>query len=388
VPGSAPVVVVGGGVMGASTLFHLTRVGVRRPVLLESDRLGAGGTGRSLAILRMHYSNEVIARMAHVSHRVISSFEKEVGAPSGFVQTGYCLLVGPGQEDALRRNVALGQSVGVDTEALAPDAARSVLPPGFDLDGIAAVAYEPESGYADSSAVTFGFVAAAKAAGAVVRLGVRVTGIRVVRGQVAGVDTSDGPIETGTVVLAAGAGTPELLASVGRSLPIGFVRHQIVRLHRPLDRLPTHPTIGDVANGLSFRPDRGDVTLVGIREDPSGRDGWRQAVDGDVAEEALRATAARMPAMADAGWDGGWAGLFDVTPDWHPVIDRVSGVAGLVCGVGFSGHGFKLSPAVGQALAELAVHGEARTIDMTPLRFTRFDEGDLLRSAYGGTVFA
>jgi glycine/D-amino acid oxidase-like deaminating enzyme len=222
----------------------------------------------------------------------------------------------------------------------------------------------------------------------VVRLGVSVTGIRVARGAVRGVDTSAGPVDAGTVVLTAGAGTPELLGSVGRGLPVGFVRHQIVRLHRPLDRLPTHPTVGDVVNALSFRPDSGDVTLVGIREDPAERDGYRQAVDGEVAGEAMRATAARMPAMADAGWDGGWAGLFDVTPDWHPVIDRVPGVAGLVCGVGFSGHGFKLSPAVGQALAELAVHGEARTTDVTPLRFTRFEEGDLLRSAYGGTVFA
>jgi glycine/D-amino acid oxidase-like deaminating enzyme len=212
--------------------------------------------------------------------------------------------------------------------------------------------------------------------------------IRTRGGRVIGVDTARGPIDVGTVVLAAGAGTPRLLATVGQSLPIGFVRHQVIRLHRPLDRLPAHPTVGDVPNALSFRPDTGDVTLVGIREDPVAPEGYKRSVDTDAAREAMRATTARMPAMADAGWDGGWVGLFDITPDWHPVIDRVPGVGGLICGVGFSGHGFKLSPSVGLALAELAVHGAARTIDMTPLRYTRFAEGDLLKSAYGGTVFA
>lgn len=384
----ADLVVVGGGVMGASTLFHLTRLGAREPLLLEAATLGAGGTGRSLAILRMHYSNEVIARMAHASHRVISHFQEEIGAPSGFVRTGYFLLAGPGQEAALDRNVALGRSVGIATEAMSLRDALRLLPSGFALDGVSRVAYEPESGFADSSAVTNGFATAARAAGARIQLGVEVISIRTRGGRVTGVDTAKGPIEAGAVVLAAGAGTPKLLATVGQSLPIGFVRHQVIRLHRPLDRLPTHPTVGDVPNALSFRPDSGDVTLVGIREDPVALDSYKQSVDADVAQEAMRATTARMPAMADAGWDGGWVGLFDVTPDWHPVIDRVPGVGGLVCGIGFSGHGFKLSPSVGLALAELAMHGSSRTIDMTPLRFTRFEEGDLLRSAYGGTVFA
>jgi sarcosine oxidase subunit beta len=385
---AAEVVVIGGGVMGASTLFHLARLGVRDALLLESTGLGAGGTGRSLAILRMHYSNEVVVRMAHASHRVIARFDEETGTPSGFVRTGYCLLAGPGQESALARNVQLGRQVGVRTEMLTVDAARGVLPAGFQLDGVAAVAYEPESGYADSSAVTTGFASAAKAAGARIRLGVRATALRVSGDRIVGVETSEGRIDASTVVLAAGAGTSDLLKTVAQSVPLGFVRHQVVKLHRPLDRLPVHPTVGDVPNGLSFRPDRGDVTLVGIREDPVQPAGYKQTVDAEVAEEALRVTTARMPAMADAGWDGGWVGLFDVTPDWHPVIDRVPGIGGLVCGIGFSGHGFKLSPAVGLALAELAVHGAARTIDMTPLRFTRFAEGELLRSAYGGTVFA
>ncbi|MBI4306458.1 MAG: FAD-binding oxidoreductase [Chloroflexi bacterium] len=386
-PEKADVIVVGGGVMGAAAAYFLTRLGVK-PLLLERATLGSGGTGRSLAILRMHYSNEITVRIAHESHRIIAAFLEEVGAPSGFVRTGYLLLAGPGQENALRRNVALGRRVGVKTESLSPADAAKIAPPGFSFDGVAAVAYEPESGYADSSAVLNGFASAARAAGAKVQLGTNVTAIRVADGRVVGVDTDRGRLESGAVIVVAGPWTPDLLAPLGIKVPLSVVRHQVVRLHRPLDRLPSHPTVGDVPGGLSFRPDSGDVTLVGVREDPAERDTFKQSVDTDVAEDALTLLAKRHSAFADAGWDGGWCGLFDITPDWHPIIDRVPEIEGLVLGVGFSGHGFKLSPAVGRALAELAVHGRASTIEMQPLRFARFEEGDLLRSAYGGTVFA
>ncbi|MBI4220077.1 MAG: FAD-binding oxidoreductase [Chloroflexi bacterium] len=326
--------------------------------------------------------------MAHESHRIISNFHEKVGAPSGFVRTGYLLLAGPGQESALNRNVALGRSVGVRTESLSPTDAARVAPAGFSFDGIAAVAYEPDSGYADSSAVLNGFAGAARAAGAEIRLGWNVKGIRVRNGRAAGVDTDQGGLEASTIIVAAGPWTPDLLAPLGIEIPVSVVRHQVVRIHRPLDRLPTHPTVGDVPNGLSFRPDSGDTTLVGTREEPAERDTYAQTVDTDVARDALAVLADRHGAFADAGWDGGWCGLFDITPDWHPVIDCVPGIEGLVVGVGFSGHGFKLSPCVGRALAELAVHGRSKSIDMRPLRLTRFAEGDLLRSAYGGTVFA
>lgn len=387
-PSAVDVVIVGGGVMGAATAFYLARSGVRDVLLLERDALGAGGTGRSMAILRMHYSNDVTVRMAHESRTVIADFERVVGGPSGFVRTGYVLLVSPGQAGALRRNVALGRSLGVDARALTPGEGSGVLPQGFALDGVGAVAFEPDSGYADSSAVTNGFASAARRSGVRIALGVTVLSVLVRNGKVQGVQTPFGPVSARTVVLVAGAGTPDLLKGIGVDLPLSFVRHQVVKLHRPLDRLPTHPTIADVPGCLSFRPDSGDLTLVGIREDPVDSIEYRRTVDTEVAREAMDSLANRLGAMADAGWDGGWAGLFDVTPDWHPVIDLVPGIDGLVCGVGFSGHGFKLSPAVGRALAELVVHGETRAIDMRALRFTRFEEGDLLKSAYGGTVFA
>ena len=139
---------------------------------------------------------------------------------------------------------------------------------------------------------------------------------------------------------------------------------------------------------MSFRPDSGDTTLIGAREDPVHRDSYTQTPDGEVVVESLTRLAARVPAMEEAGWDGGWAGLFTVTPDWHPVIDRVPGYDNVYVAAGFSGHGFKLSPAIGRALAEMIVNGESTSIDVSKLRFNRFAEGDLLQSAYGRTVFA
>jgi glycine/D-amino acid oxidase-like deaminating enzyme len=374
--------------MGCATLYYLTQMGVKSPLLLERDTLGAGSTGRSAAILRSHYSNAATTLMSIEGRRVISGFEEEIGEPGGFVKTGYFFMVGEGQEEPLARNVDLGRSLGLDTRNLTPQQATPLLPAGFNFDGITAIAYEPDSGYADGSAVTNGFAKAARRAGGEVRLGAEVTALLTDGGRVTGVATADGPIHADRVVLCAGPWATQFLMSVGAPLPLSYIRHQVIQLHRPLDRFPTLPTVADVTGGYSFRPDSGDTTLVTIKEDPDDRDTYNRGVDADVAAEAVEQMARRIPGFEEAGWDGGWSGIFTITPDWHPIIDAVPGVDGLVVGAGFSGHGFKLSPAIGRALAELSLHGESRAIDVRDLRFTRFAEGDLMESAYGATVFA
>ncbi|MCH8103274.1 MAG: FAD-binding oxidoreductase [Chloroflexi bacterium] len=205
---TADVIVVGGGVMGCSTLYYLAQMGVTNTLLLERDTLGSGSTGRSAAILRSHYSNEVTTRMAIEGHRVISNFEDEIGEPGGFVKTGYFFLASEEQAEPLRRNVALGRSLGLNTEALEPAAALELLPEGFNLDGIAAIASEPDSGYADSSAVTNGFASAARRAGATIKLGVEVTGILTGKGRVTGVQTTDGPYTPARSFSSPGPGRP------------------------------------------------------------------------------------------------------------------------------------------------------------------------------------
>jgi len=382
------VIVVGGGVMGCATLYYLTQMGVTDALLIERDALASGSTGRSAAILRSHYSNEVTTLMSMYGRDVISNFEEIVGEPGGFVKTGYFFMVSDERVDGLRKNVALGQKVGLQTEEISPDAARELMPDGFDLDGVATVAHEPESGYADSSAVTTGFANAARRAGATFSIGHSVMELIVEGGKVVGVVTPDERIYADRVVLCGGPWSNDLLATVGAPLPLDFVRHQVVVLRRPLDRLPTLPTVGDEPGGYSFRKDSSDTTLVTIKEEPDDRETYNRNVDAAVAATALELMAKRHSAFADAGWDGGWSGIFTITPDWHPIIDAVPGVDGLFVGAGFSGHGFKMSPAIGRALAELAVDGASHSIDATPLRFTRFAEGDLVQSSYGASVFA
>jgi sarcosine oxidase, subunit beta len=382
------VIVIGGGVMGAATLYYLSRLGITDALLIEREGLASGSTGRSAAILRSHYSNAVTTLMSMYGRDVIANFEEEVGAPGGFVKTGYFFLVSQDKVPGLRRNVGIGRQLGLNTELLSPDEAISLMPDGFELDGIAAVAHEPESGYADSSAVTSGFVTAARRVGAWAEVGEPVTGLLVDRGRVMGIETPAKRVYAERVVLCAGPWTNDLLMSAGAPLPLTFVRHQVVVLRRPMDRLPMLPIVADEPGGFSFRPDSADTTLVTIKEDPAERESYNQNVDTEVAVLALELMSRRHAAFAEAGWDGGWSGLFTITPDWHPVIDAVPGVDGLFVGAGFSGHGFKMSPAIGRALAEMTIDGSSHSIDISPLRFTRFTEGDLVQSSYGVSVFA
>jgi len=326
--------------------------------------------------------------MALKSREIIVDFQNVTGHAGGFVRTGYLFLVGKGQEEGMRNNIGIAQAIGVNTRELSIQQAGDMFP-HFDFYGVTAAAYEPDSGYADSSAVTIGFARAARSNGAQIKLGTNVTSVVVEHGRVVAVLTQSGErINTARVIITAGAWARELITQVGANLPISWIRHQVITVRRPLHLLPSHPTVGDLPNALSLRPDSNDLTLIALREDPTDLDDYNPGVDSFVVADAMDRTVKRLPRMQEAGWDGGWSGIFTVTPDWHPVIDAVPGVDGLYCAVGFSGHGFKLSPAVGRAIAEMCVNGRANSFDIDPLRFTRFDEGVLLRSAYGPTVFA
>ncbi len=174
-----------------------------------------------------------------------------------------------------------------------------------------------------------------------------------------------------------------------RGLGYYHIYHQVASLTRPVDRIPQHPTVGDIAQSFSFRPDGTAMTLVGFGEDEEVTvDDYNEGVEMAGVADTLAKLALRMPTMADSYFRGGWAGLFTVTPDWHPILDRVPGIERLYCAVGFSGHGFKLSPMMGAAMAELIARGRATSIDISPLRFTRLAEGDLLSSSYRCRVLA
>lgn len=384
----ADAVVVGGGVMGCSILYNLADRGVTGSVLLEMNSLASGSTDKSQAILRTHYSNEVTARMAWESLRWFRDFEEIVGSPVGFTCTGYVIIVSDEDRQSLEQNVAMMRGIGVDTQIVSPREVKNIAPM-FTVREDEAFAYEPQSGYADPYSVTTGYANRARSLGATIRVETPVTGIEVSGGRVTAVVTPDDKIATSTVVVAAGPWSGQLLKGIGVDLPLRPLRHQLIMLRRPEDRVPDHPIIADVVNGYSARPDPGHLTIIGVGEDEFvAPEGYDQGVDMPMVEEAFTSIARRIPAMSGAWFRGGWAGLFTVTPDWHPILDKVEGIDGLYCAVGFSGHGYKLSPMVGVTMAELITQGRSTSIDISMLDLARFRENRQLGSRYRLNVLA
>ena len=385
---TADVVIIGGGVVGCSILYNLGRLGVTDTLLLEKDVLGSGSTGRSQAMCRMHYSNPVTATMAWESLGVFTHFGEVVGGDSGFVETGYLVVVKDEDRPGLERNVAMQHALGIDTMLVTAADLRHIAPM-VSVTEDEAMGWEPQSGYADPHMVTTSYAARAREMGAEIVLRASANDIEISGGRVRAVVTAQGRIETPVAVVAAGPWSKAELARVGVDVPLVPVRHQVASIAHPVDQLPQHPTVGDIAQSFSFRPDGSSMTLMGFGDDEEADvETYNQGVDMDIAADAMARLTRRMPAMSDACYRGGWSGLFTTTPDWHPVLDQVPDIEGLYCAIGFSGHGFKLSPMIGVTMAELIVEGAATAIDISPLRYSRFEENDLLESSYRYRVLA
>lgn len=385
---TADVVIIGGGVIGCSLLYNLAQLGTTNSLLLEMDVLASGSTGRSQAICRMHYSNPVTASLALESVKIFANFGDAVGGASGFVKTGYLVVVEGVDRTGLEQNVAMQQDLDINTSQITASELRELAPMVAVSEG-EVLAWEPESGYADPYLVTTSYASRAREMGAEVVQRTPALGIELRGDRVCAVLTPEGRVETSTVVVAAGPWSKLEMAKVGVDLPLVPVRHQVASLTRPVDQLPEHPTVGDIAQSFSFRPDGAAMTLMGFGDDEEVEvDTYNQGVDMSAVADSMGKLARRMPAMADCYFRGGWSGLFTTTPDWHPILDRVPGIEGLYCAVGFSGHGFKLSPMIGKTMAELIVNGRASSVDISPLRYSRFAEGDLINSSYRYRVLA
>ena len=383
----AEAVIIGGGVMGCGIQYNMAVRGLTDSVLLERDSLGSGSTGKSQAICRMHYSNPITARMAWESMKVYRDFQERVGGPSGYVRTGYLVVAGPQDRAAMEANVAMQVDQGINTSVVT-QADVAEFAPMLDVTDAAGLAYEPESGYADPYSVTTTYSTRAREMGCSVLTSTAATGVEVSHGRVIAVRTADSRIETPLAVVAAGPWSRGVFAGIGVDLPLSTVRHQMIIIRRPEGVLATHPAFGDLIQEFSSRPDAVDITLIGVGEDDADLETYNQGVDTSTVEDVFGKLVRRVPAIDGGFFQGGWSGLFTITPDWHPILDRVEGIDGLYCAAGFSGHGFKLAPMVGEAMAELVLEGRAKTVDLTPLRMSRFAEGDLLRSRYRYNVLA
>ncbi len=378
---TADVAIIGGGIMGASLAFHLTRRGVRNVLLIEKRTVASGASGKTGALLRQHYTNVPEATLAHLCLQTFRNWDDVVGGDCGFIGCGLIATVatGPGYEanaDLMRRNVAMQQQVGIKTSLLTAGQLRD-LQPFADFDDLTVAAYESESGVVDAVGATQSMARAALRNGARIREGVEVTGIRRQGERVTGVETSAGPVEAGAVVCAAGAWSVPLLRSVDLQVPIEAIRVQVAFLNRPLS-MPAegHMAYVDTAANMFCRPWGPNRTMVGIGggefHDTVDPNHYSESNDAGFPPLVQHYLSQRMPPMSAATYLYGHAGLYDMTPDAHPILDRAPGLDGLYLMIGFSGAGFKKGPAVGQCMAELITNGHTSTVDLTPFRCSRF----------------
>ena len=375
-PPTADFVILGAGVMGASIAFHLAKRRAGRIVVVDKGDVACGGSGRSSALVRMHYSFPPEVDLAAKSLEIFRAWPDYVGRRTHFRETGFVRIVPARDLARLERNVAMHQARGVDARIVTRSELAEIAP-DWELDDVALAAWEPHSGYGDGAGVATDFLERARELGAVYASGTRVIAFRVADGRAAGVETDRGAIAAPVVVSAAGPWSRPLFAGLGFDLPIEPEYHEVAVLQNPPGLRNPSPACIDGITTTYFRSEIGGLTLVG---DFWGRrgvdpDAFPQSPGSDSLAGLIERVAARVPALADAGIRRGVTGVYDVSPDFRPLIGETPGVAGLYVCAGFSGMGFKISPAVGLTVSELLLDRRSKSVDITPFAPDRFARG-------------
>jgi len=384
------VVVIGGGVVGCSVAFHLARLRAGRVTLLERRQVGAGTTAQSSGILRTHYSvvhNVELARRSWAAFDRFAAYVGDEEASAGLVKCGYLIAAPPGpQREALQSSLAAQAAMGIPVRVLEAEDARTVLPIAR-FDDAELIGFEPEAGFADAYLVATAFARAARRAGVRLLEGVEVGGLSIEGGRVTGVQTSAGPVRAGVVVSTQNIWAADIARWTGIGTPLVAERHRVVALDGPQAYTPAMPVFKDLASsGMLYARSYGGRQML-VSEGLPGQalaepDDTQGDVPMDFVADIGAQVAARFPSFAEAGLASSWTGVYDVTPDWNPVLGPLPGLPGLVVGYGFSGHGFKLSPAVGRVLAQAAL-GLTTDVDLAPYALERFGAGRLLVGRYG-----
>jgi sarcosine oxidase subunit beta len=379
---TADIVVLGGGCMGTSVAYHLTRLGLTNVLLLEREStLGTGSTGRNAGGVRHQFSHEANVRLSIESIKVFEQFEEEVGAAIDFHQDGYLfLLEEPRHVEAFQRNAAMQRRLGVDVEWLAPESIAGLVP-GLRLDDVVGATFCARDGICDPNGVTMGFAQAAQRAGVKIMRDTTVRSIRVEQGRVAGVETDHHSIDTRVVVNAAGPWAKSIGDMAGVRVPVEPLRRHIFIAQPPAsggwarggpNGSPAGPDsrimVIDFSSTFYFHRE-GAGLLFGMG-DPDERPGFDTTVNWQMLEKVTPVAARRLPALADLSIAKAWAGLYEMTPDANPVIGP-AGVDGFYVIAGFSGHGFQHAPAAGRILAD-KIAGRDPRFDLRPFAFERF----------------
>ncbi len=379
------VIIVGAGIMGCATAYELAKRGIH-VLVIEKGQLGETSSGKSSAIIRQHYSNTTTARMALHSLRVFQDFKQRVGGESGFTETGFLALTSAKDFEGLKANVALQQSVGIQTEVLSLESLQERWP-AIVTKGLMAAAYEPEAGYADPYLTLSSYMKAARQHGVTFVFESMVTGIRLAGGKVQGVETTADTFDAPAVVNCAGAWGAPVARLAEVELPINSCRVQVTFFRRPPEHEQAHPVIADFVHGVYWRSETGNLTLIGLIDPEEANavvdpDSYNEGIDLDFVAEVGERLVQRFPGMETSLNTGGYAALYGITPDWHAVIDEPQSGSGFYVCAGFSGHGFKLGPAVGLMTADMITGKETPGMDRRMFRLSRFVEDDPVRGKY------
>ena len=370
---TADAVIIGGGIMGVSAAYFLTTHGFGRILLLEKDSLASGSTGFSTAHVRQHYVNELPMRLAGRTLDLFDRWEEEFEGRVGFRRIGYMVPTNEEGLPAVREILALQKRVGVESRELSPEE-DSELAPGHVTETTVAAAFEPRAGYADPHGTTATLAEAARRGGAEIRQQTSVRAILVEGDKVRGVKTDREEIHAPVVLNAAGPWAGRMGETAGVKYDLRLHREPIGTFTRP-EAVPPFPITRDIENQSYFRPEGADNVVVGlgtpaeiVSVDP---DGYNRQADPEAVVEMSNRLQKRVPAMAESGFVRGWAGIFTITEDWHPIAGPLPGLDGYYGLVGGSGHGFKLGPPLGEAVAAM-IAGRTPPIDVSEMGHERF----------------
>jgi sarcosine oxidase, subunit beta len=383
IPRMADFVILGAGVMGTSIAFHLARRRAGSIAILDQDHVGRGGSGRSSALIRMHYSFPQEVQLALISLHMFEHWREVVGEPGDFHKTGFVRIVHSREIGCLKQNVQMQQRLGVNVR-LVSGRELAELEPDWVVDDVELAAYEPDSGYGDGAGVAHDFLSRARDLGVRYLPRTRAFSFLTDAGRVRGVATGRGEIQAPVVVAATGPWTRTLFQRVGYDPPIETEYHEVQILKNAPDMKGGGCACIDSVTSTYFRPDARDKFLVG---DFHGRrgvdpDNFPQRPSDQSLEEVMGRAARRIPKLERAEMIGGVSGIYDMTPDERPLLGELPGIGGLYLCAGFSGTGFKISPAIGLVMSELLLDGEAKTVEIRPFRPGRFAENCPIRAEY------
>jgi sarcosine oxidase, subunit beta len=382
-PKTADIVILGAGVMGASLAFHLAQRNAGRVVVLDKDHVGRGGSGRSSALVRMHYSFPPEVQLALISLRMFQNWQEIVGAPGDFRRTGFVRIVHPNETGRLKLNVEMQRRLGANVQ-LIDNLQLQELEPDWKVDDVELAAYEPDSGYGDGAGVAGDFLAAARNRGTAYFSRTEEKSVLTEAGQTVGVETDRGTISSPIVIVAMGPWTRPLLGQAGYDVPIEGEYHQVAILRNAPAMKGGGCACIDSVTATYFRSDAHDKFLVGdfYGKRPVDPDNFPQRASDESLEEIIERACRRVPKLEGAEVMRGVTGVYDMTPDSRPLLGEIPGVGGLFVCAGFSGMGFKISPAIGLVMSELVLDGKATSVDISAFHPNRFAEHRPIKAEY------